>query len=223
EQNKIDKRIFIFSPVENLLNVLLRFILPTVETHNPSYCAVRITDSFCCLGHRIESNYTQTKPKGDFMSNIVSKIALGTVTMSFTVSFTFAAFAQVPPEVARLLDRPGTYTSLYNGESYPNEDGGECTISMNPYGGDASIAINAATYFTPVADLDGAEVEYQADRVVYTLNDSGKRPGGSVCGDITPLLSYKKTVEVFENALFIKQKYRCLFGGSEEIVEGCSL
>lgn len=133
------------------------------------------------------------------------------------------AVAKVPQEIARLMDQDGTFVSSINGRNIDGENGTSCKITMSPYGGESSIIIDSVAYFTPTAHLDDAKKTIKNDSVIFTLTDTGRRPGGSACGDYTPMLSYKKTVEVKGRSLIIRQKFRCLLEGATEIVQGCKL
>lgn len=147
------------------------------------------------------------------------KIKLLLVTFILSMN----SFAGVPTEIKKFIDKDGVSISLIDGEKIPDEDGTNCRVTISPYGDDDSIVINSVAYFTPVAHLEGAKRTVKGDTVIFTLNDSGKRPGGSVgCGNV-PQLSYKKTVEVKGSTLLIKQKFHCLFEGSTEIITGCKL
>lgn len=133
-----------------------------------------------------------------------------------------SASANVPQEIQDLMEKEGTYISLQNGKA-TSEDGGSCKVIMNPYGGESSISIDANAYFAPVAHMDDAARSTRSGETVYELSTSGRRPGGSVCGDWDSLLRYKKLVRVNGKTVTIEQSYRCLFGGKTEIVQGCKI
>jgi hypothetical protein len=136
------------------------------------------------------------------------------------IAISFSAFAEIPSEIKSLLNRPGSFISIIDGKVKADEQGTNCDLRAE----DSSIEITSIAYFTPVAHLDKAKKEIQRDgTVVFTTTYSGRRPGGSVCGDTTPLLSYKQTVEVKGNTLVIREKFRCLLEGSTEIVQGCKI
>lgn len=89
--------------------------------------------------------------------------------------------------------------------------------------GEGSVIISADTYFTPTAHLDDADRSVKGDTVVYTTTSNGKRPGGSVCGDMIPLTSYKQTVIVTKSSLSIREKFSCAVLDRNDIVQTCTL
>lgn len=138
-------------------------------------------------------------------------------------AFSMSSFAGVPSEIKKLLNKDGVFISTVNGKTIAQEDGTDCRIVMNPYGGEESISIESVAYFMPVAHMDNAQKEIKDGSIIFTLDDRGQRPGGSAgCGN-TPQLSYKKTVEVRGSKLLIKQKFRCLLERSTEIIQGCNI
>lgn len=146
----------------------------------------------------------------------MSKLSIAILAFSLSLS----AFAEIPNEIKNLMNRPGSFISIMDGKEIAHEHGTNCDIQ----GEDSSIEITSVAYFTPVAHLDNAKKETLRDgTLVLTTTSTGRRPGGSVCGDMVPLLSYKKTVEVKGNTLLIREKIRCLFEGSTEIIQGCKI
>lgn len=134
------------------------------------------------------------------------------------------AQSQLPTSIKNLMDKDGVFFSSFNDKVDEDETGTDCRIIQNPYGDEDSITIESVAYFAPVAHLEKAKlIESRAGSETYLLDANGKRPGGSVCGDITPLLSYKKYVDVQDNSLSIRQEYRCLFSSKSIIVQKCSL
>lgn len=131
-----------------------------------------------------------------------------------------SAFAKVPVEISKLMGKQGTFVSTYNGTDTQHESGTACSIELSPYG-DSSIQINSVSYFTPVAHLDGSTRIESGGAVIYQLSDSGKRPGGSACGDYDFISGYKKTLEVYKNGIIIREKFRCSLIEKNEIVQGC--
>lgn len=131
-----------------------------------------------------------------------------------------SAFAKLPAEITKLMNKPGTFISEYNGKK-TDDHGTNCEITKSPWGDEDSIVIKSVAYFEPGAHLEGAKRKVSGNAVIYELNDTGKRPGGSVCGDYVPLLTYKKWVEVHSDRLLIKQAFRCAFERKTEITEGC--
>lgn len=131
------------------------------------------------------------------------------------------AFAKLPSEIDRLASKPGTFTSIYNSKSMP-ESGTNCSIEESAYG-EGSVILQSVSYFTPTAHLDGATRSVRNGVVTYVTTDSGKRPGGSACGDYTPLTSYEKSVHVNHNSVTIKQKFRCAIFEKNEIIETCTV
>lgn len=138
------------------------------------------------------------------------------------LSSALQANAGVPIEVKKLMDKEGIFISLVDGKK-TNDDGTICEVKMNPYGGESSIVIDSVAYFTPVAHFDQFKKSSKNGIIYFELPDTGRRPGGSVCGDMTPLLNYKKWVEVGGDSLLIKEQYRCLFEGKTLVVQGCKL
>lgn len=153
--------------------------------------------------------------KGVFMKKIA--IALCTV-----ISIASQVHAALPTEIAKLQGRPGTLVTTMNGEVYAQESNIPCTVEESEYG-EGSVIISAGTYFTPTAHLDDAERSVKGDSVVYTTTSNGKRPGGSVCGDMVPLTSYKQTVTVTKNSISLKEKFSCAVVDRNEIVQTCTV
>lgn len=132
------------------------------------------------------------------------------------------AFAELPSEVSKFVGKEGQFVSLYNGKETA-ESGGSCKIKIHEFDKN-TVSIEAGTYFSITADLEGATRSVAGNKVVvYKLKDHGKRPGGSVCGDFVPLTSYTKTLEVSENVMVVRQKYRCGFFDKNDIMEVCDL
>jgi len=143
------------------------------------------------------------------------------IILSFVSLLTsLPSFSAVPQEISKLMNKLGVFISYVNGNVYKEDDGTPCQVIMNPYGGESSIAIESRAYDLPVAHLDGAKKSVEDNTVYFKTNETGKRPGGSVCGDVTPLTSYSKTVEVSGNKLIIREKMRCLLSKTE-IIQGC--
>lgn len=140
----------------------------------------------------------------------------------FSVVTMSSAFASLPNEVASLVGKPGVFTSLYNGKSIEGETGSGCKIEEGQYG-DSVVVIDSVSYFTPTADLEDAERSEKNGVVTFETTATGKRPGGSVCGDYSPLTSYKQTVIVTKKSVTLKQKFSCAIFDRSEIVETCTV
>ena len=132
------------------------------------------------------------------------------------------AKAALPKEIAGLTGKLGTFTSIYNGKSVADETGTDCKVEASQYG-DSSVVIDSVSYFKPTAHLDGASKSESNGVTTYVTTSSGKRPGGSVCGDYSPLTSYKQSVIVTKKSLTIKQKFTCAVFDRNEIVETCTI
>lgn len=145
-----------------------------------------------------------------------------TIALALLTSFAAHASSGLPADINALVGKTGEFTSLYNGKTFEAENGGACSIEESEYG-EGVVVIEAATHFKPSADLEGATKATSNGVTTYTTNSNGKRPGGSVCGDFSPLTSYKKTVIVTKNSLTIKQKYTCAIFDRNEIVETCTI
>jgi hypothetical protein len=150
--------------------------------------------------------------------NLISKAFL-TLGLFATVS---AVEAKLPSEIEALLDQQGTYISRYNGEIRRGEYGTRCEV-VRSADSDTSISINSVAYSNAYAHLSSYKKSVQGDVTIFTLPDSGKRPGGSVCGDMDPLVNYKKTVEVTRDLLLIKESFRCLLSGKTVIEQACKI
>lgn len=133
-----------------------------------------------------------------------------------------SAHAALPTEMAKLQGRPGTLMSYFNGDVFESESNIDCTIEESEYG-EGSVILKAGTYFTPSADLEDAEKKVKGDTVTYTTTSTGKRVGGSVCGDMVPLTSYKQTVIVTKTSLTIREKFTCAIFDRNDIVTTCTL
>lgn len=133
----------------------------------------------------------------------------------------------LPSEVLPFLNLSGTYIHLHQNTPIANEHGRSCEILLNPYADETvpEIIIESGIEFKPVANFSAAQKKRLEDgTVVYHLQDNGKRPGGSVCGDIGPLIRYSKIVEIRPQILLIRQNIWCLFDGHQtEIIQGCKI
>lgn len=146
------------------------------------------------------------------------------LTLAALCTFTLlsaVAEAKLPTEIERLTNRPGLFTSVFNGK-YTHDNGTNCTIEDDEFEV-SSVRIKSFSYFLPVAHLVGASRRVSNGVVTYVTTENGKRPGGSVCGDYTPLTSYTKSVIVQNNSLTILQQYSCGFFERNEMVETCTL
>jgi hypothetical protein len=133
-------------------------------------------------------------------------------------NFSTAFAANVLPDgVRRLLGKQGVFFSTVDGKT-AGDSGGGCTFMLETRSA-TQIVIESNTGTKAVANFAGAK-RTRAAGEVYLTTYTGKRPGGSVCGDYTPLVSYEKTVSVKINAIEIRQNYRCGFSKTE-IVEAC--
>lgn len=133
-----------------------------------------------------------------------------------------SAHAALPSEMADLQGRPGTLVTTMSGKVLERESNIDCTIEESDYG-EGSVILSAGTYFTPTAHLDDAKREVKGSTVTYTTTSNGKRVGGSVCGDIAPLTSYKQTVIVTPTSLTIREKFTCAIFDRNDIVTTCTL
>lgn len=129
--------------------------------------------------------------------------------LSLALLSSIANASDLPKELQSKIGKTGTLTTTYEGKVYESESNIPCVVTTSEYS-DTSIVLDASVYFTPVAHLDEeTTVEKNGTKTIYTLNDSGKRPGGSVCGDYGILSSYKKTLEVTNNSVAIREKFTC--------------
>ena len=144
------------------------------------------------------------------------------IALCAIVSVASQVHAALPVEMAELQGRPGTLVTTFNGKIYAQESNIDCTVEESEYG-EGSVIISAGTYFTPTAHLDDAERSVKGDTVVYTTTSNGKRPGGSVCGDMIPLTSYKQTVTVTKKSISLREKFSCAVFDRNDIVQTCTL
>lgn len=115
--------------------------------------------------------------------------------------------------------KSGTLTSYVDGKVYEAESNLNCTVRIE----DNFLSIEAPTYFGIVAMLDDAKVQQKNNKLTITTTENGKRPGGSVCGDMGILSGYKKTIEVTNDSVTVIQNYRCNFIEKNNIKEVCVL
>lgn len=134
-----------------------------------------------------------------------------------------SAQAKLPTEISKLTGKLGTFTSTFNGKNVDSETGTDCKIEVSEYD-DNTVIIDSVAYFQPTAHLDGAKKSVSSNGdITYETTFNGKRPGGSVCGDFTPLTSYKQTVIVTKKSVTIKQKFTCALLDRNEIIETCTV
>lgn len=138
------------------------------------------------------------------------------------MTLAISAHASLPSEITALLNKTGTLSSIYNGKAVRDEDGNTCEIKKSPYD-ENTITIEAGLYFTPNANLDGAKREIKNNQVIYTTTYSGKRPGGSECGDYSKMTGFKEQVIVKENSIAIVKTFRCNLIEKVEMIEECKI
>ena len=137
------------------------------------------------------------------------------------LSSSFASANLLPHEIRSYIGKSGKLISTIDGQAVRGEHGNNCTIELSPYNPDMdSVQITAGTYFTPIAHLEGAKKDRVQGGWIFTTTSDGRRPGGSVCGDMVPLTSYKKTLELQGKTLTIRQVFRCFFEKTT-IVQAC--
>lgn len=144
------------------------------------------------------------------------------IALCAVISIASQVHAALPTEIAKLQGRSGILVTTSNGKVLDRESNIDCTVEESEYG-EGSVIISADTYFTPTAHLDDADRSVKGDTVVYTTTSNGKRPGGSVCGDMIPLTSYKQTVIVTKSSLSIREKFSCAVLDRNDIVQTCTL
>lgn len=115
--------------------------------------------------------------------------------------------------------KSGTLMSYYNGKIYEAESNLDCSIIIE----DNSLTIQAPTYFGINALLDNAKISEKNGKTIITTTESGKRPGGSACGDYGVMTGYKKTVEVTDSSVAVIQEFRCNLVEKNNIKEVCNL
>ena len=115
--------------------------------------------------------------------------------------------------------KSGTLMSYYNGKIYEAESNLDCSIIIE----DNSLTIQAPTYFGINALLDDAKISEKNGKTIITTIESGKRPGGSACGDYSVMTGYKKTVEVTASSVAVIQEFRCNLVEKNNIKEICNL
>lgn len=150
--------------------------------------------------------------------------------LNFTAIFALSLFFQattalagLPKEVAQFVGKEGTFVSLYN-EKETRESNGRCKVIMSEYGDEYTITIEANTYFKVQADLENATRSVAGNGViVYKTTDHGRRAGGSKCGDFIAMSNYRKTVEISEGIILVRQQYRCGFFEKNDIKEVCDM
>lgn len=146
------------------------------------------------------------------------------IALCSLVCIATTAHAGLPKELNHLKNRKGTLVTTYSGEVYESESNIECSITEATYDdGTDSVMINAASYFPATGFLEGSKKEIKGDSILYTLDDNGKRPGGSACGDAVPLTSYKKTVTATKNSLTIREKFTCAIFDRNDYIRTCTL
>jgi hypothetical protein len=129
--------------------------------------------------------------------------------LSLVIFSSMANASGLPKELQTKIGKTGILTTTYKGEVYEAESNIPCEVTTSEYS-DTSIVLESSAYFTPVAHLDeDTTVEKSGNKTIYTLSDSGKRPGGSACGDYGVLGSYKKTLEVTSNSVAVREKFTC--------------
>ncbi len=132
-----------------------------------------------------------------------------------------SAYANLPQDVQQFVGQEGQLSSVVNGE--PSfVDGENCFIGEDPYGGDSRILFDNSRVES-ILDFEGADVSRRGNTTTYELTESGKRPGGSVCGDWDKLIHFKKTVTVENNEITVKEVFRCLLDGKTVRVETCKM
>jgi hypothetical protein len=134
------------------------------------------------------------------------------------------SLAEVPQEVEAFIGKSGKYLDFYNGNE-TRESGRSCTVEYSKYDSEkTTVVINAPVMFEPNADLQGAKKSIAGNgAIVFKTTEIGRRPGGSQCGDFIPMSGYVKTVEIKNNAIVIRQKFRCGFFEKNDLMSVCDL
>ncbi len=149
--------------------------------------------------------------------------AMKNIIISIILLQSASVFAALPAEVKSLMNKPGLYVDFVNG--FESKDSGQvCRIANSMKGGPESIVIDVANVAEPViAHLKDAKYSVAGNGYsVYTLNDNGK--DSVTCSDSVPLIFYKKTVEIKDNVLVIRRKFKCgLYSKLNEELTVCDI
>ena len=150
-------------------------------------------------------------------------ILLGSFLAAITLMAS-ASMAEVPAEVQAFIGKTGKYFDFYNGEE-TRESGRTCSLEFSKYDqGQTTVVITAPVTFEANADLEGAKKSIAGNgAVVFKTTEIGRRVGGSKCGDYVPMSGYVKTVEIKDNAIVIRQKFRCGFFEKNDLMSVCDL
>jgi hypothetical protein len=155
------------------------------------------------------------------IKNLFSLLALH----SF-VSVSFADVADI--DLSKFDKKKGKYQLSYNGNITEGAVAGQaqvCNVAKNSEYQSVSIVLPddlvgiAPTpfYFAKATDASKGEVK------VYTREHSGKRPGGSVCGDGLSVLLGKvhETLTIDGDKVEILESFRCVPGGKSVSLHSC--
>lgn len=125
--------------------------------------------------------------------------------------FSFSAFAAVPSEIAKFVDKRGTLIG-----------GGPCTVRIDR---DGVLEIENYDYhYSPTADLKEAEKFVDNNgTVTFKIKEYEYQPGDATeCGNYR-IINSKKTVVIKGKVLSVRTRTRCLFAGTMEIERSCKI
>lgn len=143
-----------------------------------------------------------------------------TLFLTILIFSAFASASSIPKQIETLNGKSGILLS-----DVIDESGLTCKITTSETNQQARVVIEAETYFPIVAYLNNSQLKITETGASILTAETGKRPGGSVCGDTDILLKYEKIVEVQNKILTIREQFRCFsdFGKKTEIVRSCKL
>lgn len=150
------------------------------------------------------------------MNRFVQSLVFVSIT-----SMAFIAQAQTQPSLRPLLGKKGQLSYSIDGELQFKTD---CKVKVTnddiykmEYLALAKHDTGYWSYTFGAILNDSSVISTANDVTVIKTTEHGRRPGGSKCGDITPMFGYKKLVEVGKNSITLREKYICGLSRVEEV------
>lgn len=115
--------------------------------------------------------------------------------------------AGLPRAIQDKLGKTGTLEFLIDGKKIAAANGLSCQIVMDSETN--TLTIEAGIDYTQVAGLDGAKIKESSSEAKIITKNSGRRPGGSVCGNTMRPLRYELSISAKANEVRFVEDYRC--------------
>lgn len=143
--------------------------------------------------------------------------------LTLFICFQSSGALALPEEVEAFVGKSGKHVSLHNGYE-TRQSGGVCKVTMGDSGSDsAGIVIEAPVPSKAQASLKNTKKSVAGNgALVFTTTEFAQRVG-VLCAESVPVTNYRKTVEIKDNAIVIRQKFGCGFFDKNDLMSVCDL